>query len=217
MVALVVLATACLLIIILGFFAPAVAREYALQAMVVEPTNVSVDSFTSNGVRARVQAIVGLDASRVRHRAVRDLGRAGTWIVGRIKSEESTVRVYVPEYGNVLLGLASVPAMTLDIRNGHHTQLDFLTDVQPGEVSGIRTIANDWLEGRLGQLRLTGKTELRIKAGPFRLGTQSVSETFAFEGQSLYSSFSSTRFAWSALRGLTRTVFRPRPPRYPAA
>ena len=190
LLAVVLLGTSIILVILAGFFAPAVAREYASEAVVVEAKDLSVDSFTPNGLRARVQAIVGLDASRVRNSFVRNMGRFGTRIVGKVESQPTTVKVYVPEYGNVLVGEALVPRLVLDIRNGHWNHLDFLTDLQPGQLDGIRTIANDWLEGRLGELRVLGKVDLRVKMGGFSLGTRTVTESFAFEGQSLYSSSS---------------------------
>ena len=181
-----VLVAAVIVIIVLGFLAPSIAREYATQALVVEPTDLSVDSFTANGVRARVQARVRLDASRVRQQAIRNLGRAGTWIAGEVETEETLVKVYIPEYGDVLLGVASLPRIVLDIRNGHGNNLDFMTDVQPGTIDGIRTIANDWLDGRLGQLRVQAKVALTLKSGLLPLGKQIISESFSVEGQSLY-------------------------------
>lgn len=187
--ALSLLSSVLILIIALGFFAPAVAREYAMKALVVEPTNVSIDTFTSDGVRARVQAIVRLDASRVRNGPVRNLGRAATWIAKAVECKETKAHIYVPEYGNVLLGVVTIPRIVLNIRNGHRNILDILSDLEPGDMDGIRTIANDWLEGRLGQLQVQGRATVRLKSGPFSLGTQTISESFAFEGQSLYNSF----------------------------
>lgn len=188
--ALSILSLLLILIIVLGFFAPAVAREYAMQALVVEPTNVSIDSFTSSGVRARVQGIVGLDASRVRNGPVRNLGRAATWIAREVECKESRAHIYAPEYGNVLLGVATIPRIALNIRNGYQNDLDISSDLVPGDMSGIKTIANDWIEGRLGRLRVQGKATVTLKSGLFSLGSQTISESFAIEGQFLYNSLS---------------------------
>ncbi|KAI9751683.1 MAG: Peroxisome chaperone and import receptor [Chaenotheca gracillima] len=174
-----------IVVIVLGFLAPAAVEQYANEAMVVEPTRLSIESFTTNGVRARVQASVGLDAARVKSGAVRNLGRAGTWIAKEVETGESVVEVYLPEYGNVLLGTATLPRMVFNIRNGHVNYVNFISDLEPGDVSGIRTVANDWLEGRLGQLRIQGKTDVGIKSGLLSLGSQSVSQSLVFEGQSL--------------------------------
>lgn len=178
--------------IILGvFFAPAVVEEYAKEALVIEPTNLSIDSFTASGVRARVQANFRMDASRVGNKNVRNIGRFGTWLAREVSSRPSKVEVYLPEYGNILVGTAAVPPVVVDIRNGHNTAIDFLTDLEPGNVEGIRQVANDWLEGRLGQIRVLGKANVSLKSGLFSLGSQTISESLVFEGQSLYHSFAS--------------------------
>ncbi|MCJ1231953.1 hypothetical protein MMC12_008633, partial [Toensbergia leucococca] len=69
--------------------------------------------------------------------------------------------------------------------NGHTTHIDFLSDLVPGDIDGIRRIANDWLEGRLGQLRVKGVAKVALKSGIFSLGTQSLSQSLLFEGQDL--------------------------------
>lgn len=191
LVAILCLAILAIIIIMGAFFAPAVVEEYAKQALVIEPTNLSIDSFTASGVRARVQANFRMDASKVGNKNVRNIGRFGTWIAREVESKPSKVKVYLPEYGNILIGTADVPSVLVDIRNGHTTGIDFLTDLEPGNVEGIRQVANDWLEGRLGQIRVLGKAEVSLKSGIFSLGSKSVSETMVFEGQSLYRPFSS--------------------------
>jgi hypothetical protein len=174
-----------------AFFAPAVVEEYAKEALVIEPTNLSIDSFTPNGVKARVQALFRMDASRVKNKHVKNIGRLGTWIARAVESKESKVEVYLPEYGNILIGTATVPRVIVNVRNGHTTSIDFLTDLEPGDMEGIRQVANDWLEGRLDQIRVLGKADVGLKSGLIPLGTQSISESLVFEGQSLYRSFAS--------------------------
>lgn len=181
-------------IIVGAFFVPAAVEEYAKQALVIEPTNLSIVGFTNSGVTARVQALFRMDASRVKNQHVRRVGRFGTWVAAQVESEESKVEVYLPEYGNILLGTAAVPKVAVDIRNGHNTAIDFQTALEPGDVEGIRQVANDWLEGRLGQIRVLGKANVALKSGLISLGTQSISESIVFEGQSLYRSFASVIF-----------------------
>ncbi|CZR59622.1 uncharacterized protein PAC_09516 [Phialocephala subalpina] len=172
--------------IILGaFFAPAAVEEYAKQALVIEPTNLSIDSFTKTGVKARVQANFKMDALRVQNKHVRNIGRFGTWIAHSVESQDSLVEVYLPEYGNVLVGTAVVPKVVVDIRNGHITPIDFITDLQPGDIEGIRQAANDWLEGRLDKIRVLGKANVALKSGIFPLGSQTVVESLVFEGHDL--------------------------------
>ncbi|KAI9680589.1 MAG: hypothetical protein M1817_004029 [Caeruleum heppii] len=184
-VALLALCTAVIVIMTVGFLAPAIAEDYASQAMVFQPTHLSIDSFTSQGVRAKVQGTFQLDASRVSNNAVRNFGRAGTWIVRKVASRPTDVQVYLPEYGNLLLGTAAVPQIVVDVRNRHENFIDLLSDLAPGDTAGIRRVANDWLEGRLGQLRVEARADIALKTGIFSLGTQSVGQSFLFQGHEL--------------------------------
>ncbi len=172
-------------ILCLGFAAPAIVEEYAQHAVVFEPTDLSINSFTATGIRARVQGTFKLDASRVQKKTIADIGRFSTWIAKEVETKESDVQVYLPEYGNVLLGLARVPPIKVNIRNNHVNTIDFLTDLEPGDVDGIRRIANDWLDGRLRSLRVQGMATVPLKSGIFSLGTQKISQSILFEGQSL--------------------------------
>lgn len=181
-VALTALSLVAAAILSLGFAAPAVVEKYAKEALVFEPTNLSIETFTTTGVKARIQGTFTLDAARVHQKTVRDLGRAGTWIAKAVESKESQVTVYLPEYDDILLGTAVVPPIIVDVRNGHTTHIDFVTHLEPGDVDGIRQIANDWLNGRLGRLRVQGKADVPLKSGLFNLGTQTISESLVFEG-----------------------------------
>ncbi|TEY43635.1 hypothetical protein BOTCAL_0366g00100 [Botryotinia calthae] len=174
-----------IVILICAFIAPAIVQEYAKESLVIEPTNLSIDSFTANGVKARVQVNFKMDASRVKNNAVRSIGRLGTWIAKEIESQESNVEVYLPEYDNLLIGTAVVPKVVVNIRNGVVTPIDFVTDLKAGKVDGLRQVANDWLEGRLGQLRVLGKADVTLKSGLLPLGSQSISESMIFEGNDI--------------------------------
>lgn len=180
LLALLILCLVAILIMVFAFFAPSAVEQYATQAVVFEPTSLSIDSFTASGVRARIQGDFSMDASRVKKKAVRDFGKFGTWIAHEAESGESEVEVSLPEYGNVVLGKAHVPGIKVDIRNGHTTHVDFLSDLEPGNKDGIRRIANDWIDGRLGQLRVLGKAEIPIKSGLFSFGTQLVRHELLF-------------------------------------
>lgn len=193
-IAITILTTAIIAITILAFILPATVQEYAQQATVIEPTNLSLDSITVNGVRARIQADFHLDASKVENQHVRRLGRAATWVAYQLGTEETEVTVYLPEYDNVLLGSTVIPPLVINLRDGDTTQLDFVAEIKPGELDGIRTIANEWLEGKLKSLRLDGKTDLTLRSGILPLGTHAISESLVFEGQSLYQAFSALYF-----------------------
>lgn len=176
-----------ILLIISGlFFAPAVVEEYSKQSMVIDPTGLSIDSFTSTGVRARVQADFQLDAAKCKNSAIRTLGRLGTYIAHTVESEETEVKVYLPEYDNLLIGTATIPKVHASIRNGDVTHLDFLTDVKPAETTDLQRIVNDWLSGRMTQLTVKGMVEVPLKSGLFHLGNKTISPTIVLEGQSPY-------------------------------
>lgn len=165
---------------VFAFFAPSAFEQYATQAVVFEPTSLSIDPFTTSGVKARIQGDFHLDASRVQKKLLRDFGRFGTWIAHEAESGESEVEVSLPEYGNVVLGKAHVPGIKVDIRNGHTTHVDLLSDLEPGDKDGIRRIANDWIDGRLGSLRVLGKANVPLKSGLFSFGTQTVRQELTF-------------------------------------
>lgn len=181
-IALIILGLVIIVILCLGFAAPAVVEEYAKQAMVFEPTTLSLDSFTSTGVRARIQGDFTLDGSRVEKKVVRDMGRAGTWIARAVESKRSRVQVYLPEYDDLLLGTADVPPIVVNIRDGYTTHIDFLSDLAAGDLDGIRRMANDWIDGRVSQLSVRGVADVPLKSGIFSLGTQSLTQTVVFKG-----------------------------------
>ncbi|KAI5854431.1 hypothetical protein BZA05DRAFT_443929 [Tricharina praecox] len=162
-VALAALCGLILAILSLGFFVPAAAERYAQDAVALDIDSVGVDSFTDKGVKVAVQAKVNVDARRVKGWGVRTLGRIGTFVVGHVSVKEFDVRVHLPDYDNALVGTARVPGMTIDIRNGHTTNLYFVTDTQPGSVDTIRLLANDYLSGNLNSVKVLGEVDLRIR------------------------------------------------------
>lgn len=180
LVALLVLCIVAVLIIIFAFIAPSAVEQYAAKAVVFTPVSLSIVDFMENGVRARVQGNVEMDSSRVESQSVRRLGRFCTWIAKEAETGESELQVSLPEYGNVVLGTAQIHGIKVFIRDGHTTPVDFETDLQPGDVDGIRRIANDWIEGRLGQLRVVGKANVPIKSGLISLGKQFLQKEMVF-------------------------------------
>lgn len=197
-IAMLILGLLSLAIIALAFVVPDAVEEYAKEAAVLEPTNLSLESITTHGVRARIQANFKLDGSKVRNEHVRRVGSVATWFVRELGTEATKVNVYLPEYDNVLLGSAGVPPLTIKI-NGQNTAIDFVADLVPGDAESIRAIANEWLEGRLGSLRFQGKADITLKTGIIPLGTHAISESLTVEGQSLYRSFSSLYFGEKTL------------------
>jgi hypothetical protein len=180
-----VLTLTVLSILVLAFAAPAAVQEYGQQAAVFKPTAVSIDSTTPSGIRARVQGDFVMDSARVKNKSVRGIGRFATWIAREIQTNPTEVEVYLPEYGNVLVGTAAVPIIKLNIRNGHHTTVDFLTDLEAGDIRGIHAVALDWIEGRLGRLSIKAKARIELKSGLIALGSQILTHNVIFEGMIL--------------------------------
>jgi hypothetical protein len=170
-------------ILILAFFVPEVVKQYVKEAAIFRPTNLSVVSVTSEGVRARVQGDIVLDADRVKSESARNIGRFVTWIGKEVETGQSEVIVRLPEYGNALVGSASLPSIKVSIRNGHVNHLDFEADLIAGDVEGLRSVAVDWLEGRLDRLLLHGSVILHLKSGLLSLGEQTLDDSVVFEGR----------------------------------
>ena len=164
----------------IGFAIPSIAQEYAQQALVFEPQRVSIDSFTSLGVRTRIEGVFLLDSSRVEKKSLRDLGKAATWIAREVKTGESHVKVYLPDYDNVLLGTAQVPPIKVNIRPNHRNNLDIVADLEPGDVDGIRRVAKDFLDGRLGGISARAIAKVPLRSGLINLGTQTVEQVLRF-------------------------------------
>ncbi|AEO71622.1 a551c57f-a62b-414d-9d7e-566b1074c519 [Thermothielavioides terrestris] len=184
-IAMIVLSLFALAVLILAFIVPAAVQEYAKEAAVLEPTNLSLDSITSNGVRVRIQADFRLEAQRVENEHVRRVGRAVTWLVGELGADETKINVYLPDYDDLLLGTAVVPPLTVSIVDGRNNAVDFAADLVPGDAEGIRMIANEWLEGKLNSVRLRGQADVQLRAGIIPLGTHAIAESLTFEGGDL--------------------------------
>ncbi|KAF9877779.1 hypothetical protein CkaCkLH20_04914 [Colletotrichum karsti] len=184
-ISIVVLATLAIFIMLVAFFVPAAVEEYAKAAAVVEPTNLALESITTNGVRARVQANFKLDGSRVQDPTARRIGKLTTWIVRALGTEQTKVGVYLPEYENVLLGTAVVPPLTISIVDGQTTKVDFVAELSPGDAEAYRKVANEWLDGKLDQLKVLGKADIPLKSGILPLGTHPVSEVLVFEANQI--------------------------------
>jgi hypothetical protein len=110
------------------------------------------------------------------------LGKFATWIAREAESGRSEVKVFLPEYGNTLLGTAKMPPVKVNVRSNHYNHLDILTDVQPGDVQGIRAVADDFLAGRLDHLNVEAVARLSLKSGLIKLGTQKISQLLKFKG-----------------------------------
>ena len=157
-------------------------KNYVQEAAVFEPKDLSVESSTPDGIRVRIQGEFTLDSSRVTRAPVRGLGRFATWVAREVETGHSDVRVSLPEYGDALIGTASLPPIKVRIQDNHVSRLDFLADLAAGDVNGIRSVGMDWLDGRLEHLQLEGVTTTHIKSGLLSFGVQTISDTLTLEG-----------------------------------
>ena len=153
-----------------------------MQAADFRPTKLSLDGLTDHGAKVHIEGDFTMDASKVQKKSVRNIGRFGTWIAKEVESGETNVDVYLPEYGNVLIGTAKVPGVKVNIRNGHTTHVSLVATLQPASPDGIRNVANDWIDGRLGQIRVKGKATVPLKSGLINIGKQMVEQSMVFKG-----------------------------------
>ncbi|KAI5195796.1 hypothetical protein E4T39_08092 [Aureobasidium subglaciale] len=180
LLALLFLCILAVLIMVLGFLAPSKVQEYAVEAATFEPTSLSIHSFTTTGVTARIQGDFSMRADKVKDDSVRRFGRFGTWIARKVETGQSSVQVTLPDYKDALLGTAQIPSIVADIRNGHTTHIDFLTELSPGNTDAIRRLAKDYLDGKLQELRVSAEASVPVKSGLINLGRQTVSRAMAF-------------------------------------
>ncbi|KHO02016.1 uncharacterized protein MAM_01017 [Metarhizium album ARSEF 1941] len=179
LIAMAILATSVIAVMVLGFVVPPAVRQYVESAVVLEPTDLSVESLTAGGVRARMKATFQLDGSRVKDENARRVGRLATGIMRQLGTAETKLRVYLPHYDNALVGTAALPPITLNLVDGQVTNLDFVTEIAPGDTDTMRKVVNKWLKGNLDTLKVTGATALSLKSGIIPLGTHDVSESMS--------------------------------------
>jgi hypothetical protein len=164
----------------LGFLASEGIEEYAMQAADFNPTKLALDGLTDHGARVHIEGDFKMDASKVKKQSVRNIGRFGTWFAREAETGPMDAEVYLPEYGDVLVGTARIPGIKVNIRNGHTTHVSLVAIVEPGSPEGIRSVAHDYLDGRLKQIRLRGKAEVPVRSGLIRLGKQTVEQSMVF-------------------------------------
>ncbi|KAI6248210.1 hypothetical protein HI914_03505 [Erysiphe necator] len=185
LISIIVTVSLTIMILLVVFIGPSFIGKYAKEAISIEPTKLSVDSFTSTGLEARVQADFKVDASQVSNKYLRNFGRFSSWIAKKVGSNQSVVQVFLPEYDNLLIGIITVPRFVVDIRNDHTTSLDLLLKIDLENKNGIRIITNKWLDGSLDRIQILAKANIALKTGIISLPTQSMSKLLIFEGDNL--------------------------------
>lgn len=122
-----------------------------------------------------------MDASKVQNKATRNLGQFGTWIAREVKTGESDVSVYLPDYDNVLLGTAILPPVKVNVQNHHYNDIDVLADLAPGDLEAFRRLAKDYMDGKLKDITVDAEAAVPIRSGLINLGKQTISQTLQFQ------------------------------------
>ena len=172
-----------IVILLMGFVAPQVAKEYAQQAATFEPTRLSIDSYTDSGVVARVQGQFSMQPAKVHKQAVRNLGRFGAWVARYVEIGSTDVQVSLPGHDGIVLGTASVPSITLGLTSGRITPIDVLVNLYPGPQDGLRQVAKEWVDGQFDDYVAEARAEVPVRSGILHLGKQFISQTVSLPGK----------------------------------
>ncbi|KAI5778198.1 hypothetical protein EDC01DRAFT_622872 [Geopyxis carbonaria] len=185
-VALFALLWSIILILLMGFFAPATGKSYAEGAVVVNVSNVSVYSYTENGANVHVAGTVHVNANLVENLFIRTFGRLGSSLLQRVHLGNSTLRMSLPAYADTVVGTAVFPAMTLDIRNGRSTKLDIIFVVEPTSPTIVTSVIQDYIQGTLDYLIIHGEASVGVRSGWLRLGRTLMFKDFVLKGLKWY-------------------------------
>ncbi|KAK0386556.1 hypothetical protein NLU13_6391 [Sarocladium strictum] len=184
-IAMAILGLVVILVILIGFLVPPAIQEYAEQASIIEPTDLSIESITPEGVRARIQGNFRLDSTRVANQNTRRIGRLVGGIFRKLQSDNTTVYVSLPHYDDIIIGSADFPPVTLSIVEGHNTAVDVVAEFKPGASTHIRMLVNEWFAGKLDTVKLTGFADVTLKSGIFPVGTHRLVDSMVFEASGL--------------------------------
>ncbi|RVD80257.1 uncharacterized protein DFL_008158 [Arthrobotrys flagrans] len=173
-ITLVSLCFATLSILLLGFMLPEAVQEYAKKAADVKLDSLSVDSFTEDGIRVRIQGRVVLDAERVKGVLLRNMGVLVGSVARKVKIGSSKALLYLPDYPEGVLGAASYPELVVNLRNGQATDIDILCDLKPASLEGVKPAIDDYLSGKIHVLRVQVESDMPLTSGILPLGTHRV-------------------------------------------
>ncbi|KAJ6785770.1 hypothetical protein PWT90_06615 [Aphanocladium album] len=183
LVAMLLLGSLVIVTIVLGYLVPPAVQTYIEKAVVLEPTGLSLDSISFTGIRARVQGNFRMDATRVEDDTARRIGRIAMSIMRTVGAEQTHIKLYVPGYGDAMVGSAIVPPLDLNLVDGHNTFIDVVADLKLGDNASIKKIVNDWLTGKISELEVKTATALQLKSGMIPLGTHDIVESMVLEAK----------------------------------
>jgi flagellar basal body-associated protein FliL len=170
-------------IIVFAFVIPSAAQSYATQATTYSLQNIEVQSYTDDGVIAKAQVNVTIDASRVPSKGIRNLGLFTTNIFKHVYTQPCLVAVLLPQYNGAQVALVALPALRFDIRNKHVNLLDIVSNVTITDNSLAIQLAGDFLAGRRQEIQTIGETDVHIKAGIIPLGRHHVRQQVIIQGR----------------------------------
>ncbi|KAJ3482380.1 hypothetical protein NLG97_g7585 [Lecanicillium saksenae] len=183
LVAMLILGSLVIVTIVLGYLVPPAVQTYIEKAVVLEPTGLSLDSLSLTGIRARVQGNFRMDATRVEDVTARRIGRIAMSIMRTVGAEQTHIKLYVPGYGDAMVGSAIVPPLYLNLVDGQNTFIDVVADLKLGDNGSIKKIVNDWLTGKISELEVKTATALQLKSGIIPLGTHDIVESMVLEAK----------------------------------
>ncbi|KAK6509982.1 hypothetical protein TWF481_004696 [Arthrobotrys musiformis] len=173
-ITLVSLCFATLSILFLGFMLPEAAQGYAKKAADIQLDSLSVDSFTQDGIRVRIQGQVVLDSDRVKNILLKGLGVLVGSVARKVKIGPSKALLYLPDYPEGVLGTASYPELVVNLRSGQSTNLDILCTLMPASLDGVKPVIDDYLSGKIHTLRVQVESNMPLTSGILPLGTHKV-------------------------------------------
>lgn len=212
-VALMLLCLSCMVILAVGFFAPAVGERYAREAVTFEYRNATLVALESDGAAIRVVGDVRVDAKRVQSNTVRNFGRIATWFVRKVSVGAAKVEVFALDWhhDSDLLGTVLTPPMEVGIGNGVVTTVDVVMRARPGSLELIKALVAAYFKADLWRLRVEGRTEVDLHAGLIPLGVQPLREQITFEGRKRHQPLSNLQQLTLYRNPINSLYKRPRP------
>ena len=176
------LTSAVLAILVLAFALPAIIKAYAQRATVFHIESLTYEPSGQDWSRARIKGTFFTDADRVNSSWISGVGRLTTWVASEIETREGdTLEIYQPVFGHIVTINASLPRIQVNVRNGHSTDLDFLSDIQRVSDGGSPTSPIDWEDQKGGGI--LAKANVHLRSGWLDLGRQEFSLTVQYKGR----------------------------------
>jgi hypothetical protein len=170
-------------IIVFAFVIPSAAQNYAVKATSYSLGNIEIQDYTEDGVIAKAQVNVTVDADKVSSNGVRNLGIFATSIVKHVYTKPCVVSILLPQYNGAQVALVDLPALEIDVRNKHINILEIISNVTITDEALVVQLMGDYLAGRRHEIQTIGETDIYIKAGIIPLGKHHMKEEIIIKGR----------------------------------